>query len=231
MAIVRKHRSKVLEVRQILPDVCRVRVESLDRPFQYRPGQFLHLALDPYDATQPWPESRCFSIQSPPAKSERTLEISFSTKGAFTKRMAQELVPGREVCLKMPYGDLLDTDFSSRPCVFIAGGTGVTPFLSLFLDESFGRYTQVCLYLGVRNPSYHVFAKELEQAQRANPAFAVEVVREDVQGHIPLDQVLAKHGKGAVYFISGPPVMIRSFRERLLAAGVPGEQVRTDDWE
>jgi ferredoxin-NADP reductase len=231
MAIVRKHRSKVREVRRILPDVYTVRFESMDRSFQYRPGQFLHLALDPYDATQPWPESRCFSIQSPPAKSERILDISFSTKGVFTRRMADELAPDGEVCLKMPYGDLLDVDCANAACVFIAGGTGLTPFLSLFLDESFGRFANVALYLGVRNSSYHVFSAELAQAQRTNSAFAVEVFHEDSQGRIPIDRVLAKHGKDAVYFISGPPVMIRTFRDRLLAAGVSVEQIRTDDWE
>jgi ferredoxin-NADP reductase len=149
----------------------------------------------------------------------------------FTRRMAEELVLDREIWLKMPYGDLLDVDGASVPCVFVAGGTGVTPFLSLFLDESFGRFADVSLYLGVRNPSYHVFSAELAQAQRTNPAFAVEVFHEDSQGRIPLDQVLGKHGKAALYFLSGPPVMIRTFRDRLLAAGVSGEQIRTDDWE
>jgi ferredoxin-NADP reductase len=85
--------------------------------------------------------------------------------------------------------------------------------------------------LGVRNPAYHVFARELEQAQRTNPAFVVEVFREDTQGLIPLDRLLARHGERSLYFISGPPKMIRGFRDRLLAAGLPSEQVRTDDWE
>ena len=124
MAIVRKYRSTVRELRRILPDVHTASFDSLDRPFQFRPGQFLHLSLEPYDASRPWPESRCFSIQSPPASSARTLAISFATKGAFTQRMANELLPGREVWLKLPYGDLFAEDPSRRACVFLAGGTG-----------------------------------------------------------------------------------------------------------
>ena len=38
-----------------------------ERPVpRFRPGQFLHLALDPYDPSGFWPESRVFSIASPP---------------------------------------------------------------------------------------------------------------------------------------------------------------------
>jgi len=231
MAIVRKYRSKVAALRRILPDVYSVSFETLDRPFQFRPGQFLHLALDPYDPTRPWPDSRCFSIQSPPAKSERTVDISFATKGAFTRRMAEELQCGREVWLKMPYGDLFSVDYADKPCVFVAGGTGVTPFLSLFGDGAFVRFAHASLYLGVRSAAYHVFGQTLEDAKRANPAFAVEVFVEDVQGQIPLDRVLGKHGKQAVYFLSGPVGMIRSFRNRLAAAEVPADQIRSDDWE
>jgi ferredoxin-NADP reductase len=221
----------VIELRRILPDVTTVRFESLDRPYQYHPGQFAHLALDPYDATRPWPDSRCFSIQSPPSANQRTLAISFATKGAFTRRMSEELALGREVWLKMPYGDLLASDCSERACVFLAGGTGVTPFLSLFLDEGFSRFAGAFLYLGVRHASYHVFASELAQAQRVNPRFVFEVFPENERGQIPLDRLLQRHGQGAVYFISGPSPMIRTFRERLLAAGVPNEHVRSDDWE
>ena len=33
---------------------------------RFRPGQFLHLALDGYDPAGHWPDSRVFSIASPP---------------------------------------------------------------------------------------------------------------------------------------------------------------------
>jgi ferredoxin-NADP reductase len=231
MAIVRKHRSQVVEVRRLLPEVSLVRFEAQDRPFQYQAGQFLHLALDPYDPARPWPESRCFSILTPPAPGQRQLGIAYAVKGAFTQRMSAELAPGRQVWLKLPYGDLLADDWSTRTCVFVAGGTGVTPFLSLFGMPAFGRFDRACLYLGIRNAGFDVFAEELTQARERNPSFVVEVVREDTQGLIPIEQIGRRHGGEAVYFLSGPAAMIRAFRARLLALGIPPEQVRSDDWE
>jgi ferredoxin-NADP reductase len=231
MAIVQKYKTTVRVVRRILPDVYSVTLESVERPFRFRPGQFLHLALDPYDSSRPWPESRCFSIQSPFVPGERVLQISFATKGEFTRRMSAELVPGREVWLKLPYGDLFRADDANQECVFIAGGTGVTPFLSLFSDQEFRRYSRAFLYLGVRSAAYHVFGAEIERAVRDNPAFMVEVFQQDSQGLIPIDRIAQQHGKAAIYYLSGPAGMIRGFRTSLLAAGVPAEQVRSDDWE
>jgi ferredoxin-NADP reductase len=43
--------------------------------------------------------------------------------------------------------------------------------------------------------------------------------------------VFEHNGGEAVYFLSGPAAMIRSFRQRLLALGVPAENLRSDDWE
>ena len=231
MAIVQKYTTTVRAVRRILPDVYSVTFASADRPFRFRPGQFLHLALDAYDPTRPWPESRCFSIQSPPAPDARTIQISFATKGEFTRRMSGDLAPGREIWVKLPYGDLFNADNSHQECVFIAGGTGVTPFLSLFLDDSFRRYSRPFLYLGVRTAAYHVFAADIERAVTVNPALVVEVFRQDAEGLIPIDRLALQHGKTSVYYLSGPAGMIRGFRGHLLAIGVPAEHIRSDDWE
>ena len=70
----------------------------------FRPGQFLHLALDPFDPGGFWPESRVFSIASSPTERDR-LSITYAVKGVFTMRMERELAPGRTVWVKLPYGE------------------------------------------------------------------------------------------------------------------------------
>ena len=52
-----------------------------ERPVpRFRAGQFLHLALDPYDPTGFWPESRVFSIASPPAQRD-SVRITYAVHG------------------------------------------------------------------------------------------------------------------------------------------------------
>ena len=82
---------------------------------QFKPGQFLHLAIDPYDGAGFWPESRVFSIASSPRERDR-LTITYAVKGAFTTRMERELVPGASVWVKLPYGEfVIDPDQGRRP--------------------------------------------------------------------------------------------------------------------
>lgn len=59
----------------------------------FEPGQFLHLALDDYDPSGYWPESRVFSIASPTDQRER-LSLTYSVRGRFTARMENELRGG-----------------------------------------------------------------------------------------------------------------------------------------
>src|SRR6185436_15694325 len=97
---------------------------------RFRAGQFLHLALDRYDPTGFWPESRVFSIASAPAE-RGSVRITYAVKGRFTGRMEAEAVEGREVWIKLPYGDFF-VDERADVALF-AGGTGVTAFTA-FLE-------------------------------------------------------------------------------------------------
>ena len=47
------------------------RARAIDAGPAFKPGQFLHLAIDPYDGAGFWPESRVFSIASSPGDRDR----------------------------------------------------------------------------------------------------------------------------------------------------------------
>jgi len=105
MSIVKKYKSKILSIESRISGLYTLEIASLDRPFKYSPGQFLHLAMDPdYDGADQWPESRCFSMQSNPG--EENIRFTYAVKGRYTKKMEANLKIGSEVWLKLPYGDL-----------------------------------------------------------------------------------------------------------------------------
>ncbi len=227
--MIRKYLSQVEAIDIVIDNIYVVKLRSTERRFDYRPGQFLHLALEKYDPTMPWPDSRCFSMQSNP--DEELIRITFAAKGEFTKRMASELRPGVLVWLKLPFGELFDHGHDQGNCVFIAGGTGVTPYLSLFTSTEFASYINPQLYLGVRSAAYHLYQDDFARAKVINPGFVVDVTQQDVSGVINIAKILEQHGSGTTYFVSGPPLMIRSFKQFLTGHGVSGEHVITDDWQ
>ena len=229
MAIVRKYNATVEEIKNPLTDIFSVTFSS-DKKFQYLPGQFLHLALDDYDGIGQWPESRCFSMQS--NTNEATLKISYAVKGNFTNRMKNELHEGKEVWLKLPYGDIFQRGHEKSNCVFIAGGTGITPFLSLFNSEEFNEYSNPKIYLGFRSEKFNIYQKELS-AIRNNScnSYGLKFVYQDSDGILNINSIFDECGNKSTYFISGPPIMIKNFKQYLLQNNVSENKVITDDWE
>jgi len=230
MSIVKKYRAKVEKIINPISDIFTVTFSSYKK-FHYNPGQFLHLALDEYDGVGQWPESRCFSMQSNPA--EETIKITFAVKGNFTNRMKNDLHEGKEIWLKLPYGELFTQPHNKVSTVFIAGGTGITPFLSLFTHESFNEYINPRIYLGFRSKEYNIYENELREIRNnsCNSNNLLKVYYEDKNGIIDIKTILEENGTNCDYFISGPPTMIKSFKSYLTKNGLPEQKVRTDEWE
>lgn len=228
--LIKKYKSIVASITNPLEGIYTLEFKSLSGKYKYAPGQFLHLALDPdYDGVGQWPESRCFSIQSDP--SNDTIKITYAVKGTYTSQMADTLKPGSEVWLKLPYGDLFTQEHHFDNVVFIAGGTGITPFLSLFCDQSFTRYINPKLYLGVRNRDLHIYQNEIAKAKLSNSGFTDTIVYEDETGRLNIETIAKENDNSATYFISGPPVMIKNFKNYLTEKGINEMNIKTDDWE
>jgi NAD(P)H-flavin reductase len=231
--LVKKYKSRVISIKNQIEGVYTLELKSLADKYKYHPGQFLHLAIDEsYDGMDQWPESRCFSMQSNPE--EEAIIITYVVKGRFTKQIEQLLKVGSEVWLKLPYGDLFTQPHNKVNTVFIAGGTGITPFLSLFTHQSFREYINPRIYLGFRSKDYNIYDKELNLVQlRENLVKLREptLYYDDINGQLDIQYIFKENGKTSDYFISGPPVMIKSFKNCLIKNGVFANQVKTDDWE
>ena len=249
--LAKKYRSSIVSINNPFTGIYTLEFKSLGSKYKYLPGQFLHIALDEdYDGSSQWPDSRCFSMQSNP--NDETIKITYAVKGEFTHQMEQQLKVGSEVWLKLPYGDLFTQPHNKTNTVFIAGGTGITPFLSLFTHESFSEYTNPHIYLGFRSKDYNIYQAELERMQtirtiRLNSCNSVEcnssreqsdsgfvtirLFYQDTDGIINIQQIFDENGIDSDYFISGPPIMIQTFKLALIEKGVKLAQIKTDDWE
>ncbi|MCF7804211.1 MAG: FAD-dependent oxidoreductase [Candidatus Marinimicrobia bacterium] len=226
--LAKKYPSRIVSITKQLEEIFTVEFESLRWRYRYYPGQFLHLAIDEtYDGVGQWPESRCFSMQSNP--DEENIRITYAVKGKFTTQMEETMEEGDKVWLKLPYGDLFTQDHNKEKTVFLAGGTGITPFLSLFTHESFREYKNPKIYLGFRSKKHHIYQDELTNAK--NQSKMVEVYFENHDGLIDIDRVFKKNGVSSDYFISGPPDMISGFKKALIERGVSEGSVLTDEWE
>jgi len=231
--LAKKYKSEVISILNPFEGIYTLEFKSLGSKYKYHPGQFLHIAIDTdYDGTSQWPDSRCFSMQSNP--NEETIRITYAVKGVFTKQMEQTLKVGSEVWLKLPYGDLFQQPHCKENTVFIAGGTGITPYLSLFTHESFNEYLNPKIYLGFRSQEFNIYEPELNSVKLCGDSVELcvpKIFYQDLDGVIDINQIFNENETSSNYFISGPPAMIKAFKQTLINKGVPAVNVLTDDWE
>ncbi len=225
------------------------RVYTLDiRPERavprFRPGQFLHLALDRYDPAGFWPESRPFSIASPPAQRD-LVRITYAVHGRFTARMERELAEGRPVWVKLPYG-AFEIDVG-RSVVLIAGGTGITAFSAFLSSAPTGQ--AIVLAYGARTRSLLIYRELVEECARRLPALeAIYFVEEEddgvsgtpdaadrpfTRGRITVEAVWRRLERpfDMVYYLAGPPAMLRAVADDLRGRNIAPEAIHIDAWE
>lgn len=196
----------------------------------FKPGQFLHLALDPYDGAGFWPDSRVFSIASSPDERGR-LVITYAVKGPFTSRMERELVAGGPAWVKLPYGEFFIDP--ARDAVLFAGGTGVTAFTAFLGSLPPGHDRRVLLYYGARSADLFVHGDFARQRASEVPALTVRLRNEAIEGRLSVNDAWPDIAalSSPLFYLSGPPAMIGALREQLRARGVADDDIRTDEWD
>ncbi len=196
----------------------------------FKPGQFLHLAIDPYDGAGFWPESRVFSIASSPSERDR-LTITYAVKGPFTTRMERELVPGGSVWVKLPYGEFV-IDPSSDAVLF-AGGTGITAFTAFLRSLTPEHRAQVVLFYGARTPDLFVYGSLAESRAREISSLTCRLVCEETQGRLDVGAAWPAISTldDPIFYLAGPPQMVDALTMQLAGRDVPAARIRTDAWE
>ena len=234
-----KFSAEVTKIQPHADEVATLEFRCLSPRPRWKPGQFLHLALDAYEPSGHWPESRCFTMAS--GSQQDLVRLTIAAKGPFTRRILAELRPGRKVWMKAPYGDFIVRTAPQHDVVLIAGGTGVTPFVAFMEDAlSQGLSGRVWLHYGARTQDLLVFRELAERCAGNFPPSARSAMpsraprgRDDRRPH--------RSGPGRRFGPRWRSRRLLSLRTaghdcRLPLAltgelGVPAEQVKIDAWE
>ena len=170
--------------------VCRqVRVETHDvktfvfaprepRLFRHKPGQFL---------TFGWPIGgetiqRCYTISSAPTRPDTVaITVKRVPGGPVSTWLHETMAPGMAVQAVGPMGDFTCLDHPAEKYLFLAGGSGITPLMSMSRTlHDLGSDADVVFVQAARSPADLIFRAELDLIARANPRFkVVHVVETD----------------------------------------------------
>lgn len=196
---------------------------------RFAPGQFAWLTVDssPFGIRE-----HPFSISSS-AEEHARIRLTIKELGDFTSRIGQ-LEPGTRAHLDGPYGAFSYERGQAEAFVFLAGGIGVTPMLSM-LRTMRDRGDRRPVWLFYANPTWDdaSLRDELEELRDELELELIHVLEEPFEGWdgpvgLIDGELLAAHlPEGAeryAYFICGPDPMMDAVEQVLEERGVPLEQ-------
>lgn len=212
-------------VRRLGERTAEIVLDPVGERLAFRPGQFVMVTFRGFAAGQRHP----FSISS--GAGSRRLDVTVKASGDYTGRLVEALHPGDAARVLGPFGGF-DYRGGGRRQIWIAGGIGVTPFMSWIrsLNGAFDR--DVDSYYSVRGPAEAVYRDEIELAAQEHPSLRPHVVLSDVDGPLTADAVL--HGVAPDahpwVYMCGPPPMTRALARGLRGRGIPRARVRFEDF-
>ena len=211
------------------------------KDFVFKAGQYIDLTLS---GSQPGPSNgltHTFSIVSSPF--EKELVVTTRIRTTVFKQAISILPIGSGVRIEGPMGSFSLHNNTARPAVFLAGGIGIAPFLSMLSyarDEKLRH--PIVLFYANRYLEDAAFIDELWKLERANPRFRFVPIltRTDKNyrgwkgetGHITSEMLLTHVGilRGPMYYIAGPPTMVAAARRTLSEGGVDEDDIRTEEF-
>lgn len=208
------------------------------RPIVFKPGQFMQWELPHRDADGRGVR-RFFTLCSSPTEQRVMLTTKFSEPSSTFKTALRAMREQDQMTAFNVEGDfVLPTDDDATPCVFIAGGIGITPFRSMvkyMLDMRLSR--PVTLLYSNRTADDIAFKPLFDEAVQAGWLKAVYTITDSApygwlgrMGYITPDVIRAEvpDHASALYYVSGPQGMVATFVEMLSKMGIPQKQIKTD---
>jgi ferredoxin-NADP reductase len=209
--------------------------------FDFKPGQAADVTLPDSPETDSAGNTRTFSIASSPF--ENQLMFTTRMRDSAFKRSLKKVPLGTEVRIGPAMGSFTLHKNSAKAAVFLAGGIGITPFLSIVRQADHDRLPhQLHLFYSNRRPEDTAFLETLQMLENSNPNFQLTCTMSDMgqsqkdwKGETGLinKEMLSRHLsalQGPIYYSAGPPAMVAGMKKMLVGAGVEEDDIRTEDF-
>lgn len=204
--------------------VLRAKRESIPRQ---RAGQFMFVR---FPGVKNLNESHPFTISSAPK--EGVLRATIKASGDFTRALFSELKPNTDAVVEGAYG-MFDYKTGGQKQIWIAGGIGVTPFLSFIRDLDGNLNHDIDFYFTVRHPEEAIFTDEIEAAAKKNPRLKPHIRFSSTMGSLTIEHIVENAGgdvSGHHVYLCGPLPMTQVFEKKFLDLKVPRENIHFEEF-
>jgi ferredoxin-NADP reductase len=195
----RELRGRVLEVRRETVDSATLVIKpGWGFGFNYQPGQYVGIGLL-VDGRWRW---RSYSLTSSPikagagrqaaSKTSRTITITVKAmpEGFLSTHLVGGVEPGTIVRLAAPQGNFVMPDPAPASVLFLTGGSGITPVMSMLRTlVRREQITDVVHLHSAPTESDVMFAEELAELQQSHPGFQMRLRTTRSNGRLDLSRI------------------------------------------
>ena len=228
---------KVSEVRKETQSAKSFRLVSPDGylpPFQA--GQYINLSVDVGGVRT----SRPYSISSPPNQNGYyEIAVRRVEDGFVSSHLLETVKVGDRLESTGPTGNFFHNPlFHGNDLVFLAGGSGITPFMSMIREVTDrGLSRKIHLIYGSRNPDDMIFGEELEERASLHENFKLtSVISEPLAGFEGFTGFISARlmkdvlgsVEGKTFYLCGPEAMYTFCLPELLKLQVSARKIRME---
>jgi ferredoxin-NADP reductase len=210
--------------------------------FEFMSGQAIDLVLRGEANGENDQNARhTFSIVSAPF--EEQLVVATRMRDSVFKRTLKALPIGAQITIDGPFGSLGLHKDRARAGIFIAGGIGITPFVSMLRQANHDQLPQrLILLYSNRRPEDAAYLANLQDLEERNPQFRLVATMTDMHlssrtwpnqtGFITADLVKSVVGDlpRPIFYVVGPPGMVEAMRETLHQNGIDNDDICIEEF-
>ena len=218
----RELRGRVVEVRRETEDSATLVIKpGWGFSFGYQPGQYIGIGLL-VDGRWRW---RSYSLTSSPVRGSRTITITVKAmpEGFLSTHLVGGVAPGTIVRLAAPQGNFVMPDPAPAKVLFITGGSGITPVMSML--RTLARREQITDVVHLHSApteSDVMFAAELSGLERGHDGYRLRLRSTRTQGRLDLSRLddEVPDWRERQTWACGPEGMLDSAERAWSAAGI-----------
>lgn len=209
-------------------DVVEIIMNPRDKKIQFTAGQFIFIKFEGANVSD---EYHPFTISSAPHDDK--LRLTIKALGDWTSEL-KNLKTGITAKIEGPFGEFSYLNGKYKKQIWIAGGIGITPFLSMLRDLRINKKDdlKIDFYHTTKSADEKVFVDEILEIEKELKNIKINLYTSDESGHLNAGIISNNVGslKETNIFMCGPFSMMDNLKKQFVSLGVKKSSIHTEEF-
>lgn len=225
---IKKFEYIVQSIKKLGDKTIEISLKPKNKKLNFIPGQFIFISFFQKELSK---EEHPFSISS--SKYEDEIKITTKVLGDYTQNIFNILKPGALAKIEGPFGSFSYENYSNKNQIWIAGGVGITPFISFIksINPELG-YT-IKLFYCVKKKDEAIYLNLLkEYEQNFNNRLQIISFYSEEKGHISTKDIYQTTPNLDEYdfYICAPIRMITELKKGLISSNIKNKHIHSEEF-